>query len=101
MKTAGNERFRLAEAEKNIRAQFGEEAFAALPAGEPAAAMALGGLLSYLYETQKTDLSHIRTLDYYRQGRFMELDLARPAESGTDGNPPGQGEEGQPSVGAG
>ena len=38
--------------------------------------MALGGLLSYLYETQKTDLSHIRELDYYRQGRFMELDLA-------------------------
>lgn len=35
--------------------------------------MALGGLLNYLYETQKTDLSHIRELDYYRQGRFMEL----------------------------
>jgi len=65
-----------AEAEKNIRAQFGEEAFSRLPAGEPAAAMALGGLLNYLYETQKTDLSHIRELDYYRQGRFMELDLA-------------------------
>ena len=72
----GERRFRLAEAEKNIRAQFGEEAFSRLPAGEPAAAMALGGLLSYLYETQKTDLSHIRELDYYRQGRFMELDLA-------------------------
>ena len=72
----GERRFRLTEAEKNIRAQFGEEAFAKLPAGEPAAAMALGGLLNYLYETQKTDLSHIRELDYYRQGRFMELDLA-------------------------
>ena len=32
-------------------------------------------MLNYLYETQKTDLSHIRELDYYRQGRFMELDL--------------------------
>ena len=72
----GERRFRLAEAEKNIRAQFGEEAFSKLPAGEPAAAMSLGGLLNYLYETQKTDLSHIRELDYYRQGRFMELDLA-------------------------
>ena len=72
----GERRFRLAEAEKNIRAQYGEEAFSKLPAGEPAAAMALGGLLNYLYETQKTDLSHIRELDYYRQGRFMELDLA-------------------------
>ena len=47
-----------------------------LPAGNPAAALALGGLLSYLHETQKTDLSHINDLDYYEQGRFMELDLA-------------------------
>ena len=46
-----------------------------LPAGNPAAGMALGGLLKYLYETQKTDLSHINHLDYYEQGRFMELDL--------------------------
>ena len=32
--------------------------------------MALGGLLHYLYETQKTDLSHINDLDYYEQGRL-------------------------------
>ncbi len=68
-------RFRLPDAEKAIRTQFGEEALARLPAGNPAAALALGGLLSYLYETQKTDLSHINDLDYYEQGRFMELDL--------------------------
>ncbi len=68
-------RFELGEAEKNIRAQFGEEAFAALPRNNPAAALALGGLLHYLYETQKTDLSHINDLDYYQQGRYMELDL--------------------------
>lgn len=37
--------------------------------------MAIGGLLSYLYETQKTDLSHINDLDYYEQGVFLELDL--------------------------
>ena len=71
----GERRFLLAEAEKNIRRQFGEEALKNLPAGNPAAAMALGGLLNYLYETQKTDLSHINDLDYYEQGRFMELDL--------------------------
>ena len=68
-------RFRLPDAEKAIRTQFGEEALARLPAGNPAAALALGGLLNYLYETQKTDLSHINDLDYYEQGRFMELDL--------------------------
>ena len=68
-------RFALTEAETHIRTQFGEEALKRLPAGNPAAAMALGGLLNYLYETQKTDLSYINTLDYYEQGRFMELDL--------------------------
>jgi len=71
----GERRFKLPEAERNIRAQFGEDALKNLPAGNPAAAMALGGLLHYLYETQKTDLSHINDLDYYEQGAFMELDL--------------------------
>ena len=75
MENGGQRRFLLNEAEKNIRRQFGDEAFARLPAGIPAAAMALGGLLDYLYETQKTDLSHINDLDYYEEGRFMELDL--------------------------
>ncbi len=75
VENGGNRRFLLREAENNIRIQFGEEAQQNLPAGNPAAAMALGGLLHYLYETQKTDLSHINTLDYYEEGRFMELDL--------------------------
>ena len=75
VENGGERRFLLAEAEKNIRKQFGEDALKNLPAGNPAAAMALGGLLHYLYETQKTDLSHINDLDYYEQGRFMELDL--------------------------
>ena len=75
VENGGSRRFSMDEAEKHIRAQFGEEAWKRLPAGNPAAAMALGGLLHYLYETQKTDLSHINDLDYYEQGRFMELDL--------------------------
>ena len=75
VENGGEGRFRLAEAERNIRRQFGEEAFDRLPRTNPAATMALGGLLHYLYETQKTDLSHINDLDYYEQGRFMELDL--------------------------
>ena len=70
-----NSRFKMEDAEKTIRAQFGEEGFAALPRNNGAAALALGALLGYLHETQKTDLSHIDTLDYYEQGRFMELDL--------------------------
>ena len=68
-------RFKLETAEKLIREQFGEEALASLPRNNTAAALALGALLGYLHETQKTDLSHIDTLEYYEQGQFMELDL--------------------------
>ena len=56
--------------------QFEEFSFLdALPAGDDAALQAVGGLLSYLYETQKTDLSHLSTLTYFTTGQFMELDL--------------------------
>ncbi len=37
--------------------------------------MSLGGLLKYLEETQKTDLSHIREVKYYKTGDCMEIDL--------------------------
>ena len=47
----------------------------ALPEGDSHAVQAVGGLLSYLYETQKTDLSHLSTLTYFTSGQFMELDL--------------------------
>ncbi|MBQ2061104.1 MAG: DNA mismatch repair protein MutS [Oscillospiraceae bacterium] len=68
-------RFQMESAEKTVRAQFGDEAVARLPRDNGALLPALGALLSYLHETQKTDLSHIDELDYYRQGQFMELDL--------------------------
>ncbi len=63
----GERRFQLDGAARLVEKQYGREAAAGVP---------LGGLLSYLYETQKTDLSHIRDLEYYEEGRFMELDLA-------------------------
>ena len=69
----GERRFRLEEAAGRVETQYGRESAGQLP--NPAAVMALGGLLAYLYETQKTDLSHINDLEYYDQGRFMELDL--------------------------
>ncbi|HAT79472.1 MAG TPA: DNA mismatch repair protein MutS, partial [Oscillibacter sp.] len=72
----GENRFELKACEKAIREQFGEERFASLPRNNPAASLALGALLSYLHETQKTDLSYIKDLEYYEQGRFMELDLS-------------------------
>ena len=37
---------------------------------------ALGCTLSYLYQTQKTDLANIRKLDYYSDAQFMKLDIS-------------------------
>lgn len=42
--------------------------------GDNAAICAAGGLLAYIEETQKCDLSHINTLDIFSGGRYMELD---------------------------
>ena len=61
--------------EGKVRGQFGEDALARLPRDNPAALLALGGLLGYLHETQKTDLGQVEELEYYREGQFMELDL--------------------------
>ena len=71
----GDRRFQPEEAAARVEAQYGPEAAGRLPADNPAAALALGGLLDYLYETQKTDLSYISDLEYYEENRFMELDL--------------------------
>lgn len=51
------------------------ENYQVIPADRPEALRAVGGLLSYLYETQKNKLGHLRQLQYYASGRFMELDL--------------------------
>ena len=68
----GEARFRPDAARSAVEKQFPGQADA-LPC--PAALQAVGGLLSYLYETQKTDLSHIASLSWYTAGQFMELDL--------------------------
>ena len=68
-------RFQMEGTERLIRRQFGDDALHRLPRDNPAVFLALGALLSYLHETQKTDLSHVDDLEYYRRGQFMELDL--------------------------
>ena len=40
----------------------------------PEAVSAVGALLRYIRETQKFDLDHIRRLDVFRGGRYMEMD---------------------------
>ena len=68
-------RFQMEASERLIRRQFGDDALHRLPRDNPAVFLALGALLSYLHETQKTDLSHVDDLEYYHRGQFMELDL--------------------------
>ena len=43
--------------------------------GLPAATIACGSLLETLVHVQKNDLAHIRQLQYYTTGKFMELDI--------------------------
>ena len=42
----------------------------------PAAVCAAGALIKYIEETQKCELGHIRSIDLFSEGRFMELDWA-------------------------
>ncbi|GAA6392553.1 DNA mismatch repair protein MutS [Clostridiales bacterium] len=70
----GEARFRLDAARPLVEKQF-KAGLDTLPRGDEGAVQAAGGLLTYLYETQKTDLSHIANFTYYTAEQFMELDL--------------------------
>lgn len=65
-----------------------------LGAGEEAAVQAAGALLSYLYETQKTDLGHISPLYLLHHGAVHGAGSHRPADPGADRDDAGQGEKG-------
>ena len=70
----GEGRFRRDTSLDLVKKQF-KTGLNTLPQGDEGAVRAAGGLLTYLYETQKTDLSHIANFNYYTTGQFMELDL--------------------------
>ena len=59
-----------------IHTQFGDDA-EQLPDSRTGRAMtqAIGALLDYVAETQKTDISYIRTLQIYYGGQYMEMDV--------------------------
>ena len=64
----------LPDQDRNLaQRQFGQ-ALEELPQGSDPMLRALEALLTYLYETQKTDLSYIRSLRYYAAGGFLSLD---------------------------
>ena len=71
-----NDRFDFMQSAMRVCEQFNTNNLDTLGLGEENAAVcAVGGLLSYMRETQKTDLQHINTLDFYSEGRYMELDI--------------------------
>ena len=69
------EQFRLEDAEELLEHHFGASLSQLGVTGMPAAVISAGALLRTLLHVQKNDLKHIRQLQYYTTGRFMELDL--------------------------
>ena len=67
--------FQLEACQELLMAHFGKDLAQLGIAGMHQATRAAGALLQTLLELQKNDLSHIRTLEYYSTGKFMELDL--------------------------
>ena len=69
------EQFDFENSEALLERHFGEPLAQMGITGLPCAILAAGTLLQTLLTLQKNDLAHIRQLQYYTTGRFMELDL--------------------------
>ena len=67
--------FSWENASQTLQQHFGASLQELGIAQQPLAVCTAGGLLQVLLQLQKNDLSHIRKLEYYADGRFMELDL--------------------------
>ncbi len=67
--------FHLETAQETLSTHFSADMAALGLSNLPAAICAAGGLLRQLLRLQKNDLSHIRSLQYYTTGKFMELDM--------------------------
>ena len=67
--------FDAVQAEGVLEMHFGTAVAALGLGGMHVAIMAAGTLLQTLLKLQKNDLAHIRQLQYYTTGKFMELDL--------------------------
>ena len=67
--------FDLASSEEVLERHFGTSIAALGLGGMDTAVTASGTLLQTLLTVQKNELAHIRELQYYTTGKFMELDL--------------------------
>ncbi len=76
----GNDYFDPSMAEETLMEQLEASSLASYGLEDMKAAMvAAGGVLTYLRNTQKTDLAHIKEVTPYRPGDFMFLDQATTA----------------------
>ncbi len=66
--------FSLDQAERLLQSHFGKDLSSLGLSGMPEAITSAGALLHTLLALQKNDLSHIRELEFYSTGKFMELD---------------------------
>ncbi len=66
--------FYIDSARVNITNQFSPGALSDAAEYGDAAIAAIGGLLNYLFQTQKNSLPHMNTLEMYTQGIYMSLD---------------------------
>ena len=69
------EQFQKTAAEELLERHFGKSLSELGLTGLPEAIIASGSLLRTLLALQKNDLAHIRQLQYYTTGKFMELDM--------------------------
>ena len=69
------EQFVREDVEALLERHFGQSLSQLGLTGMPQAIIAAGALLQTLLTLQKNDLAHIRQLQYYTTGRFMELDM--------------------------
>ena len=67
--------FSPADSQEVLESHFGEPLSELGLTGLPEAVLAAGTLLRTLLTLQKNDLTHIRQLQYYTSGKFMELDM--------------------------
>ncbi len=67
-------RYDLDNCRELVRAQFGSTLREDVMESR-ALLLAVGALLDYLVETQKTDLSYIKELRVYSEGQYLELDV--------------------------
>ena len=70
-----DDQFQLEKAQAALESHFNAELSQLGLGGLSEAVMAAGTLLTTLILLQKNDLAHIRNLQYYTAGRFMELDM--------------------------